>query len=142
MLEDIGNWLYMREIVWWEYYLKNSRTWFLQCYLGLVLYTETLVICMVIMLTYICLLYYIFWCLYADFCFLQFMNISRSKFMRSRISSWLPEGRMHDLLRSRGAKMLSSSKFVVPSISTHSVSLTLRRLTNWSNLFLQVGENL
>ena len=63
---------------------------------------------------------------------------SRSRFMRSRISFLLQGGKMLDQWRSRKVKMSSSSKFDVLSICTHCVCLILRRLTNWSNLFLLV----
>ena len=65
---------------------------------------------------------------------------SQSKFMRSRISFSLLEGKMHVLWKSRGARMLSSSKFDAPSTSTRCVCLTLRKQTSWSNLCLQVGH--
>lgn len=66
------------------------------------------------------------------------MTCSQSRSTRLRISCSLREGKMHDQWRLREERMLSSSKFAAPSISTPSACLTLRRRISWSNLFLQV----
>jgi hypothetical protein len=63
---------------------------------------------------------------------------SLSKSTRLRISFSLLEGRMRGQWESRGARMWLSSRSDVPSTFTHSVCLTLRKPTNWSNHFLQV----
>lgn len=65
---------------------------------------------------------------------------SLSKSTRLRISFSLLEGRTQGRWRSRGAEMWLSSRSDARSTSTHFVCLTQRKLINWSNLFLQVGD--
>lgn len=65
---------------------------------------------------------------------------SRRRSTRLRISFSQREGRMRVLWKLRGARMLSSSRFDVPSTCTHSVCSTPRKRISWSNLFPQVSS--